>query len=118
MVQVTALPPHVEQCIENCQDCHRICEETIAHCLEVGGQYVQSHQIRLLMDCAQICQTANEFLTRMSRFSPQVCSVCAQVCTICASECERFDDDLMRCCAEVCRRCAESCTEMASQRSF
>src|SRR5690349_19067682 len=49
----------LEQCIENCTRCHRICLETAAlHFRGEGraGKVPESH-IRLLLDCAEICQT-------------------------------------------------------------
>lgn len=38
-------------CIENCQNCHAVCLETISHCLEMGGEHANSEHIKLLQDC-------------------------------------------------------------------
>jgi hypothetical protein len=79
----------MEQCIRNCVDCHRVCLETISHCLQIGGPHAAPDHIKLLQDCVQICQ-----------------------------DCERLakqDNDLhMQACADMCRKCAASCRAMAA----
>ncbi len=106
----------MRDCIEKCHSCHDICTETITHCLEMGGKHAEPNHIRLLLDCAEICQISANFMLRVSDFHGQVCEVCAEVCEHCAEDCERFkDDEMMQQCAEVCRSCASSCREMAIQ---
>ena len=112
---VQQLGKQIELCIEHCQQCHRICLETITHCLEMGRQHAKTSHIRLLLDCAEICQTAANFMFRNSDLHSIICSSCAEVCLRCADECERFgDDERMKACAEACRRCAESCQLMVA----
>lgn len=104
----------LRECIQVCNDCHDICEETILHCLETGGEHAKRNHIRIMLDCAEICHTSAEFMVRRSDFHGQVCGACADVCESCAEECERFDNDpMMQRCAQACRTCAESCSEMA-----
>lgn len=103
----------MQRCIDECRVCHDVCLETIGHCLEMGGEHAEPAHIRVLMDCAEICQTSANFMVRGSDAHGFTCSACAEVCERCARECERFDDDFMKQCAEACRRCAESCREMA-----
>lgn len=80
----------------------------------MGGGHARPDHIRLMMDCAEICQTSANFMLRMSDFHGQTCGVCAQVYEQCAVDCERFgDDQMMQQCAEACRSCARSCSEMA-----
>jgi hypothetical protein len=108
----------LQGCIEQCLDCHRICEETITYCLGQGGDHVATDHIRLLMDCAEICQTSANFMLRDSQDHSAVCGVCAEVCRRCADDCARFEgDEQMQRCAEVCRRCATSCEQMAGART-
>lgn len=106
----------MRNCIANCSACHQICEETVNHCLEMGGAHAAPDHIRLLLDCAQVCATSADFMLRGSTFHGQVCGVCAVVCERCAEDCDRLagDDDLMRRCAETCRACADSCRQMAA----
>jgi hypothetical protein len=103
------LSPEMESCIEACTACHHVCLETVAHCLKRGGNHAEEGHIRLLLDCAHICQTSADFMLRGSSFHDAVCGVCAKVCSTCAADCERFSDDAeMIRCAEQCRLCAES----------
>lgn len=104
----------MQECIDNCENCHDICIETISHCLEMGGKHAVAGHIRLLMDCSQICETSEDFMLRMSEHYPQVCGVCADICDACAESCESLADgaDFMQRCADACRKCAESCRQM------
>ena len=112
----TEISREMRECIQNCQDCHSICLETILHCLHMGGHYAESDHIGLLADCAEICQTSANFMLRGSQLHTRTCEACAEVCRRCADSCERIDpgDEMMQRCAELCRRCAESCQRMAS----
>jgi hypothetical protein len=106
---------NMQQCIQNCLDCHRICLETVAHCLQQGGKHADPAHIRLLLDCAEICQTSANFMIRGSNLHGRTCAVCAEICDKCADDCDQFgNDSLMKSCAEACRRCAESCRQMAT----
>ena len=105
----------MDECVQNCTDCHRACLETVAHCLQLGGERAENSHVRLLLDCADICRTSADFMIRGSVMHRRTCGVCADICERCAADCERMagDDARMRACAEVCRRCAESCRQMA-----
>lgn len=104
----------MRNCIRECQNCHSICLETVMHCLQMGGEHAEPAHIRLMLDCAEICQTSANFMLRASDLHARTCGVCAEVCERCAQDCERFTDDtLMQQCAQACRNCAQSCREMA-----
>jgi len=104
----------MESGVQTALECHTICLETIDHCLAKGGEHASPDHIKLLQDCAEICQTAANFMTRRSDLHNEICRACAEVCERCASSCEQMgDDEMMRRCAEACRRCAESCRQMA-----
>lgn len=105
---------NMEQCIQNCLDCHHICLETVTHCVQMGGKHAEAEHIRLLLDCSEICQTSANFMIRGSEFHSRTCGVCAEVCQRCAEDCDRFEEEFMKQCAEMCRRCAESCRQMAA----
>lgn len=111
-------PSHLRECLENCTACHISCEHTLQHCLQMGGDHADPLHIRLLRDCAQICATSADFLTRGSDLHPFTCAACAEACSRCADDCERIGahDPVMKACAELCRRCAESCRQMAGMR--
>ena len=108
----------MDTCIDNCQNCHEVCLETISHCLEMGGEHASAAHIKTLQDCVQICQTSADFMIRGSEHHAHVCDVCAAICEACAEECEKMATgdaaDVMQRCADACRRCAESCRRMSS----
>jgi hypothetical protein len=108
------LSEHMRRCIQLCSDCHNICALSLARCVAMGGAIAEEKHLRLIMDCAQICQTSADFMLRGSSFHGRVCGVCADVCESCADSCESFSDDAqMRLCAELCRECATTCREMS-----
>ncbi len=109
------LPTDVLACIELCVDCHKACTQTAMHCLQTGGEHAEASHLRLMLDCAQICQTSADFMMRGSDLHEHVCRACAEVCRRCAADCERLagDDNRMAACAEQCRRCADSCEQMS-----
>lgn len=104
----------MQQCIQNCLDCHSTCLNTMTYCLKQGGKHSESAHIRLMLDCAEICQTSANFMLRGSELHARICGVCAEICQQCAEDCESMGDDAqMKACADMCRRCAESCHQMA-----
>ena len=106
--------PTMQSGVRAALECQTTCTETVIHCLMKGGAHAEPSHIRMLLDCAEICQLAANFMSRESDAHPRVCEVCAEVCERCATSCEQLaDDDDMRRCAEACRSCAESCREMA-----
>ncbi|ODT86183.1 MAG: four-helix bundle copper-binding protein [Nitrosomonadales bacterium SCN 54-20] len=113
MNQQTQTTDAMQQCIDACEECHRICLQTaMTQCLETGGRHVEAKHFRLMMNCAEICQTSANFMLSRSEFL-QVCSVCAEICEACAESCEKIGD--MDACAKTCRQCAESCRRMAGR---
>lgn len=103
-------------CIEVCSDCHKACLQTVPYCLQMGGRHAEPNHIRLMMDCAEICQTSANFMLRGSDLHTFTCGACAEVCERCYRDCAAMadNDTRMAACAEMCRRCAESCREMAA----
>lgn len=105
----------MEQCIQNCQECYRVCAQMMGHCLEKGGPHADPAHLLLMADCAKICAVSADFMIRSSARHQLICGVCAPICEACAEDCDRLaDDPAMRRCADICRRCAASCKAMAS----
>jgi hypothetical protein len=104
----------MRNCIQNCLECHAVCLETVNHCLQMGGEHAEASHIRMLLDCAEICQTSANFMLRGSEWHGRTCAICADICQHCAEDCEQFSESFMQECAQVCRRCAESCRQMAA----
>lgn len=104
-------------CIQACLECHRVCVQTVAYCLPMGGKHAEAPHVRLLLDCAQVCITSADFMLRGSDLHARTCAVCAEVCDRCAQACERVDpnDATMKACGDTCRRCAEVCRAMSTR---
>lgn len=97
--------------IEACLDCHAMCVRmAMSYCLERGGRHVEPRHFRLMLNCAELCQTSANFMLSDSPLHGQVCAVCAEACEACAKSCDALGD--MRECAEECRSCAKSCKSM------
>jgi hypothetical protein len=105
----------VQQCIQNCLDCHNSCLNTVTYCLQQGQHHADPAHIVMMLDCAEMCQTSANFMLRHSAFHMRTCDVCAEICKACAADCQKFSDDMqMQSCADMCRRCAQSCQSMAA----
>ena len=106
------LTTSIQACIDECLNCHKMClSEAMTRCLETGGAHLEPHHFRLMLNCAEICQTAANFMLTKSPFDNAVCEMCAGVCESCAQSCDEIGD--MAQCAAQCRQCAASCREMA-----
>ncbi len=113
MNQTTHAENAMQACITASSHCHQVCLHTsMNHCLEAGGKHVQPNHFRLLMNCAEICQTSANFMLSSSHFQHSLCAVCAEICEACAADCEKIGD--MDECIQACRNCAEACRQMAN----
>jgi hypothetical protein len=80
--------------------------ETLAH---------ENRLIRLLADCADVCQACADFMLRGSSLHGLTCEACSRICTACAEACEEIaGNENLAACAETCRSCASSCQSMAA----
>jgi hypothetical protein len=114
----TGAETEIDRCIRNCADCARICLQTLtSYCLQEGQEHSEPDHVKLMLDCADICRTSADFMSRESDHHGIICGACAEVCTACAESCEEMDDARMKQCAQVCRQCAESCKKMSEMAS-
>jgi hypothetical protein len=117
-MQLHAVDSHMQECIQNCLDCHSTCLNTITYCLQQGGDHADAKHIALMLDCVEMSQTSANFMLRHSALQTRTCGVCAEICNMCAMDCQRFANDAqMQACADACRRCADSCREMSMANS-
>lgn len=108
-------PSSLSSCIEACTDCHRICLETVRHCLGASGPHMHPEHVSLLLLCAEICQTSANAMTLGVHQHVYTCRACAEICQACSEACASMGLDApMKACAEACARCAESCRRMAA----
>ena len=100
-------------CINLCLDCHKMCLATaMQYSLEIGGRHVEPGHFRLMMACAEICQTTANFMLMGSHLHSRICAICADVCDSCAHSCEAVGNADE--CGQVCRRCADMCREISA----
>ena len=102
------------ECIAACTDCHQVCVETISAGVQRGGDHAHLLHLRLLMDCATVCDATRDLMLRSSDFAHQTARLCAQVCERCAASCERLEGEDMARCAAACRRCATLCNAIST----
>ncbi|HEU0085462.1 MAG TPA: four-helix bundle copper-binding protein [Candidatus Paceibacterota bacterium] len=107
----------IQQCIDDCNKCAEVCEETLEHCKEMGGEHADPVHISLMEDCIEICKTSESFMQRDSAHMEHICKECAEICEECADSCESIDprSDKMMASVEACRACAKSCREMTEE---
>lgn len=97
--------------IDACLDCHSMClRMAMGYCLERGGRHAEQKHLRLMINCAELCQTSANFMLSDSPLHGRVCLICAEACEACAKSCEQVGD--MRECVEECLSCAKSCRSM------
>lgn len=107
------LSAEMQACIEECLRCHSVClGMAMNHCLEVGGKHVAPDHFKLMMACAEMCQTAANQMLIGTRHHKHTCRECAEICEECARSCEQVGD--MDECVRQCRSCAASCQRMAA----
>ena len=107
----------MDQCIENCLNCHRACLEAIAGILNEKSTHDHRHLLASLQDCVDICQTSANFMIRGSHMHMETCGACAPICEHCAKECGEINGhEFLKKCAEACAKCAESCGQMAKMK--
>lgn len=78
--------------------------------------------IRLNLDCADVCETTGNVLSRQTAFEPALArtlvQACAEACRVCAEECEKHAENMSmehcRVCADSCRECEQACDELVS----
>ena len=97
----------MDECINGCLACHATCLQTVEHCLEKGGAHAAREHIRLLLDCAELCEVSAHVMIRQSPFQGRICALCAEACRACEADCRSMGDVVDLRCAESCRRCAE-----------
>ncbi len=109
------VPSGMQVCIDNCTECYQMCSHLVDYCLKKGGKFSGPEHIKLLEDCARICNLSADFMIRHSDFHDTVCDVCAKVCTACAESCNALgkDDRLLQACYEACIKCSDSCAQMS-----
>jgi hypothetical protein len=108
----------MQECIEECLNCHAVCTMTLQHCIASGGDRTEVNLIGILLDCAELCQTSANYMLRGSPYHVITCAASAELCRACEEACRAVsDDEQLAHCADVCAACAEVCDRMAQMGS-
>ncbi len=96
-------------CKTECSTCKHICEKTLKHCSEMGGEHSQPEHIKVLKDCIKACDEAEMSIGKKDSYEKDKCNTCLEACTKCAEFCEKMKDDkIMAKCAKECRSCVKA----------
>jgi hypothetical protein len=100
-----------QSCMDSCTQCHQTLMHTaMQYCLPAGGSHLEAEHFRLMLNCAEMCQTTANFQLSDSQFCKQLALLNAQICEKCAVSCEQIGD--MEDCVQACRQCAECCRRL------
>lgn len=99
------------------QDCASMCHRTCGMLLNRPDAHLRRAQIKLLSDCATICEVCAKFVSGNSVLMKTICEYCAYVCEICGNECLKHTDQDSQKCGQMCLNCARECRSLAMQLS-
>ena len=116
-IKLMGMSSEMDSCIRNCWECYQVCSQLLSYCLEKGGKHADPQLIKLLGECAKICNVSADFMLHKSDYHSSICEVCAEICNACAVSCEAIaDDEMMKKCVDACRKCAGSCEKMGQSK--
>jgi hypothetical protein len=99
----------LQDCIEECLNCHVVCTTAVQHCLVAGGELSDQSLVGVLLDCAEMAQVSANFMVRGSPYAMVTAAACAELCRTAEEACRAADDERLRECAEACAACAGCC---------
>lgn|SRR5690554_817652 len=113
----------LQACIEACFECAQACTACADACLSEDMVAELRKCIRLNLDCADICVTTGNVLSRHTAYDANLTrsmlQTCATVCNSCGDECAAHAEmhEHCRVCADSCRRCEQACLELLDSLS-
>lgn len=110
--------PDMQKCIDACIETYSCCEQSITHCLNEGGQFVDMSIMGPLMDCVDAARTCADMMIRQSPHAAEMAAICARVADMCSEACMKMSSDAtMKRCAGICHACSEACRALAGVRA-
>ncbi len=103
-----------QSCIDTCNKCAQECYECYEACLNEPDLNARRSCVKILIECANMCEMASGLMSINSRFAKDHCKMCATVCDTCTTLCNMFKDDHCQKCADICSICANECRSMVS----
>ena len=93
--------------------CAQECEHWADECVTDGEMEKMGKSVRLCRECAELCRTAADALTRGTKFVYEISRGCIKTCDACAAECRKSVAVSAQRCAEACRQCVEELQQLA-----
>jgi hypothetical protein len=56
-VATSIISAEMRRCIDNCLNCHAVCEATFSYSLAHNGAHADRTGVLVILDCADICRT-------------------------------------------------------------
>lgn len=99
--------------VDICLSTHKLCLQGLAFCIDRGDEYADRELLHALIDCAEINETAANFLCRVSKHSTDIVHIAGTVSEKCAGHLARIEqtDGLLRSVYAACLRSADVCSE-------
>lgn len=107
--------PH-PKLLKTLQECGAVCDNMTTMVLTKPDLQFRTNQLQLLRDCANICDTTENFVARNSPFAKTIADECAYICETCGTECSRFPDMESQRCAQICFKCVDECRQYTMMR--
>ena len=94
-----------------CRRARLVLQGAAVRSFDAGGMELDPVHLRLLLDCAQMCEMTADFMSRNSPYHLYLCEVCAAICEACAESCALAG--AMEECAAICQECIVVCRALA-----
>ncbi len=88
----TAADPY-QACIYACGRCAQACYECLNACLNEQDANPRKNCIKILMECAKMCEMSVGLMAMNGQFAKDHCKLCATICDKCAQECKMVQDE-------------------------
>lgn len=95
---------------EMLEACAWSCRKSADACLGGSDPGKFAESIRLVVECAKLCEITAGYLDKGSAFQDEMLRICAEACDNCRNECERHMQwRHFRECADASGRCETAC---------
>lgn len=99
--------PETRACIEAFQTCEQLCLRTLPFVCNEISRPLQADLVRVILDCAEMCRLAANFLVRDSEHYIRVCREASEICGDLATHCEAVEG--LGGLHSVCDECVAAC---------
>jgi hypothetical protein len=113
MMMTESMTTEMQNCMNACMECHKMCMEAMTHCMTKSGKSVDMTMMSMLRDCSEMSMMCMNMMMAGSEFMGRTSMLCAEICDRTVAACEKMTGEAkMTACANACRKCADSCRTM------